>query len=309
MLIGILCGLAAGALWGLSFIVPKLVPGWGAIELTIARYLVYGGVSLVALLATDRATLFRADARFWRRAVILGSLGYTIYYACVAVAVRLAGVSLTALIIGTLPVTITLTARLVGDRTPLSRLALPILLVSGGLIAINADAFAAAGGGKAAWDVALGALSALGGLVVWNLYALWNARTLKAGGISSTAWASFVGLGAMVGSAALIPLMLVEPVEASAPPASALTFWIWVAITGIGSSWLATILWNVASQHLPVSLAGFLLVSETLFGLLYGFLLDGRLPRTLEIAAIILIVAGVATATLAYRKREGGAVA
>jgi drug/metabolite transporter (DMT)-like permease len=306
MLIGILCGLAAGALRGLSFIVPKLVPGWGAIELTIARYVVYGAVSLVALLLTERAALRRADARFWLRAVILGSLGYTIYYACVAVAVRLADVSLTTLIIGTLPVTITLTARLVGDRTPLSRLALPIVLVTGGLIAINADAFAIAGGGKAARDVALGALCALGGLVAWNLYALWNARTLKTGGISSTAWASFVGIGALGGSVGLIPLMLIEPVESSTAPAPALTFWIWVVITGIGSSWLATILWNIASKRLPVSLAGFLIVSETLFGLLYGFLLDGRAPRALEIAAIVLIVSGVAAATLAHRAREGG---
>src|SRR5262245_46580329 len=116
MLIGILCGLAAGALWGLSFVVPKLVPSWGAMELTIARYIVYGAVSLAALLITERAALRRADARFWGSAILLGSLGYTIYYACVAVAVRLAGVPLTTLIIGTLPVTITLTARFAGDR-------------------------------------------------------------------------------------------------------------------------------------------------------------------------------------------------
>ncbi len=302
MLIGILCGLAAGALWGVTFIVPKLVPGWGATEITIARFLAYGAVSLIALLATDRAALRHANARFWGRAIVLGSLGYTIYYACVVVGVRLAGVSLTTLIIGTLPVTIALTGRLAGDKTPLAHLALPVVLVSAGLIAINADAFEMAGGGRAAWDVALGALVATGGLVVWNIYALWNARVLKSAGLSSTAWASFVGIGAMIGSAALVPILLVEPATTSAAPASAATFLFWTIATGIGASWFATILWNIASKRLPVSLAGFLIVSETLFGLLYGFLLDGRAPRALEIIAIVLIVAGVAAATLAHRK-------
>lgn len=309
MLIGILCGLAAGALWGVTFIVPKLLPGWGAIEITLARFIAYGAVSLIALLLTERAMLRRADARFWGRAVLMGSLGYTLYYACVVVGVRLSGVSLATLIIGTLPVTIALTGRLAGDTTPMRRLLLPVALVGAGLIAINTDAFEMAGGGRAAWDVAFGVAFTTIGLVAWNIFALWNSRIMKESGVSSTSWASFVGIGALAGAVALIPLKEIElTVAPNVVPASAATFWFWTIATGIGASWFATILWNVASKRLPVSLAGFLIVSETLFGLLYGFLLDGRAPRLLEIAAIILIVAGVAAATLAHRPRGGGAV-
>jgi drug/metabolite transporter (DMT)-like permease len=36
-----------------------------------------------------------------------------------------------------------------------------------------------------------------------------------------------------------------------------------------------------------------MIVFETLFALLYGFVYDHRLPRPLEIAAIVLLVAGV----------------
>jgi drug/metabolite transporter (DMT)-like permease len=307
MFIGILCGLTAGALWGITFVVPKLVPGWGAIEITLARFLAYGAVSLVTLLLTERAALRQADARFWGRAILMGSLGYTLYYACVVLGVRFAGVSLPTLIIGTLPVTIALTGRLAGDTTPLRQLLLPLILVSAGLIAINADAFEMSGGGRAAWDVVLGALLTTVGLIAWNIFALWNSRIMKGAGVSSTGWASFVGIGAMIGAVTLVPLMLIESAPAIEMRASTATFLFWTIATGIGSSWFATILWNVASKRLPVSLVGFLIVSETLFGLLYGFIFDARGPRPLEIVAIVLTMAGVAAATLAHRPREGGA--
>lgn len=309
MLIGILCGLAAGALWGITFIVPKLLPGWGAIEITLMRFIACGAVSFIAIVLTERATLRRADARFWGRAILMGSLGYTLYYACVVLGVRFAGVSLPTLIIGTLPVTIALTGRLAGDTTPLRLLVLPVILVSAGLIAINADAFKLAGDGRAAWGVALGAALTTVGLIAWNIFALWNSRIMKDSGISSAGWASFVGIGSMVGAIGLVPLMLVEPATDTGAPASLSTFLFWTIATGIGSSWFATILWNVASKRLPVSLVGFLIVSETLFGLLYGFIYDQRWPRSLEIIAIVLTVAGVAAATLAHRPREGDGAA
>jgi len=52
-------------------------------------------------------------------------------------------------------------------------------------------------------------------------------------------------------------------------------------------------LWNAASRYLPLSLSGQLIVFETLFALLYGFLHEGRWPRGLEAAAIVLMLAGV----------------
>jgi drug/metabolite transporter (DMT)-like permease len=44
---------------------------------------------------------------------------------------------------------------------------------------------------------------------------------------------------------------------------------------------------------LPLTLSGQLIVFETLFALLYGFVYDARLPRPLEAAAIVLLIAGV----------------
>ncbi len=66
---------------------------------------------------------------------------------------RFALVSLPTFIIGTLPVTTALTGRLAGDTTPLRQLLPPLILVSAGLIAINADALRDVRRGRAASDV------------------------------------------------------------------------------------------------------------------------------------------------------------
>jgi hypothetical protein len=43
----------------------------------------------------------------------------------------------------------------------------------------------------------------------------------------------------------------------------------------------------------PMTLSGQLILFETLFALLYGFIYQQRLPRLLESAAIVLLIAGV----------------
>jgi drug/metabolite transporter (DMT)-like permease len=70
---------------------------------------------------------------------------------------------------------------------------------------------------------------------------------------------------------------------------------------GLGSSWLATVLWSIASQRLSASLCGQLIVSETLFALLYSFLWDGRWPHASELAAALLFVLGILASIKAHR--------
>jgi hypothetical protein len=50
----------------------------------------------------------------------------------------------------------------------------------------------------------------------------------------------------------------------------------------LGASVIGNGLWNAASRLLPLSLSGQLIVFETLFALLYGFLHDARWPLPLE---------------------------
>jgi drug/metabolite transporter (DMT)-like permease len=74
-----------------------------------------------------------------------------------------------------------------------------------------------------------------------------------------------------------------------------------VLATGAGSAWLATILWNVASQRLSASLCGQLIVSETLFALAYSFAWDGRWPAPAQWAAVVLFTLGILASIKAHR--------
>ncbi|MGH8859558.1 MAG: DMT family transporter, partial [Polaromonas sp.] len=54
MLTGIVAGLAAGALWGLVFVAPRMLQmgagGYSSVDLTAGRYAVYGLVAVLAML-------------------------------------------------------------------------------------------------------------------------------------------------------------------------------------------------------------------------------------------------------------------
>ncbi|MFP5392160.1 MAG: EamA/RhaT family transporter, partial [Gammaproteobacteria bacterium] len=63
-------------------------------------------------------------------------------------------------------------------------------------------------------------------------------------------------------------------------------------------------LWNMASRRIPVTLSGQLILFETLFALLYGFLFAQRWPRPLETAALVLLMGGVAWAVRAHVAEE-----
>jgi drug/metabolite transporter (DMT)-like permease len=75
--------------------------------------------------------------------------------------------------------------------------------------------------------------------------------------------------------------------------------WFFVGLMlaiGLFASWLGTLCWNEASQRLPTTLAGQLIVFETLSALAYAFALRGRAPEALSVVGIVLLIAGVAWA-------------
>ena len=76
-------------------------------------------------------------------------------------------------------------------------------------------------------------------------------------------------------------------------------------VCGVGRVWcavaLAPILLNGACKRLSASLCGQLIVSETLFALLYSFLWDGRWPLATEWLAALLFVLGILASIKAHR--------
>ena len=71
-------------------------------------------------------------------------------------------------------------------------------------------------------------------------------------------------------------------------------------VLGLCASWLGTMLWNKSSQKLPTSLAGQLIVFETLSALLYAFIWRGAAPSAAVIAGIAMLCVGVALGMRAF---------
>ena len=64
MLIGVLLGIAAGALWGLIYIAPLVVPEYNPVLVALSRFIAFGVISLPFL------CVFRKELKAFSRADI-----------------------------------------------------------------------------------------------------------------------------------------------------------------------------------------------------------------------------------------------
>lgn len=295
MLTGIVAGLLAGALWGLVFVAPRMVPGASPVDLACGRFVAYG---LVALVVTAlRRGRPRPDARQALAAAGLSILGFTGYYLLLVFAIRDAGTEVPSLVIGTIPLWVMLLGKPGNLRW--SALVPGLALTAAGLALMMATAQAPdAPQGPDYWR---GVLLATCSLAAWTAFALLNAAWLKKHPeVDATDWANWLGLATGAGSLVLWAVAGSE-VDALRAQPQALLFAALCLGTGFGSAWLATILWNMASQRLPASLCGQLIVSETLFALAYSFLWDGRWPSVPQATAIVLFTLGILASVKAHR--------
>lgn len=327
---GLTCAAAAGLCWGLIFLVPLLLPDYPAALLAAGRYTAFGLVACV-LAWPARSALLRLRRTDWIEAIQLSAVGNILYYSCVAAAVQLADGPLTAVIIGTLPVSIALVANASHQELPWSRLLPALGLIGAGIalvghealgLAVNPSAGTSLGAGvgqsgalTGPWRAATGAALACLAVGCWTRYAISNARWMKRHPqVSAATWTTAQGL-------MTLPLALLTWVAVAcfgtgfsiANPSTfstqALlgpqpgTFVLWMLALGLFASWLGTQLWSIASRRLSVPLMGQLIVFETLSGLGYVYLWRGQWPDVWVGLGIGLLVGGVA---LAVRSAYGG---
>ena len=307
MLVGIAFALAAGVMWGLVFVGPLLLPEYPAALQVFGRYLAFGLIA-IPLAWLDHAELKRMTRADWLEALKLAAIGNVLYYMCLASAIQRAGGPLPTMMIGTLPVVISICANLLNHerdgRLPWRRLAPCLAVVLAGLACVNQVEMRSLSSDPDAdfSRYATGALLAAGAVACWTWYPLRNANWLRDHpGRKPRAWATAQGL-------ATLPLAVIGYAA----------FWGWSAAThsafpmpfgprplafvglmlaiGLFASWLGTHCWNEASQRLPTALVGQLIVFETLSALTYAYLLRGQWPEPLTIVGVVLLLVGVAWA-------------
>ena len=284
--------------------------------LSFGRYAAFGLIAVV-IAWFSRSALRKLTPKDWWVATQLSLVGNIIYYCGIAAAVQLSGAPLTSAIIGTLPVVIALTANFSARGTTqyvaIARIAPALIFILIGLALVNFEELslikisANANDTSAYWR---GIGFAFLALAAWTWYPIRNSRWLKANPqVSSSAWATAQGL-------TTLPLALL----------GLLGFWIWLQsgqssyinfafpfgpkpelfiglmlLLGFAASWLGTLLWNRASQLLSASLAGQLIVFETLAALLYAYVLRGASPAVSTIAGIALLIFGVVLGVRAFQ--------
>lgn len=297
MIKGVLFALAACLLWGLIFIVPTFMTDFDAFEIALGRHFVFGSVSTL-FLAVSFNTFKRYPFKIWKTALYFSLIANIVYYSCVVLGVNCASPSLTALILGMSPIVISFYGNWLEQDCHYRDLAIPAILIFLGLFFVNIPALQQEGTEEKPlyW---VGALAACISLVAWSWFVVKNARFLKNNPeVAPAEWSTLMGTSTFTW--VLLLGTLYESWQGgdhwqqfTTPSLELKSFVIGCLVLGVVCSWIGSYLWNNASMRLPVSFAGELTIFETIFGLIFFYCLEQKLPSALEAIGVTLMLSAV----------------
>ncbi|WP_354565129.1 DMT family transporter [Herbaspirillum seropedicae] len=302
---GILYSALAGAAWGLVFLAPELTRSFSPWQLTAGRYLAYGLFAGLLIAPRLRRLLPHLGRDEWRALVWLSLLGNVVYYVFLASAVQLGGMAMTSLVIGFLPVAVSIIGSRGEGAVPLRKLAPSLALGLAGIACVAWQSLSVSAAGQAR-DGVIGFFCALAALISWTTYAVGNSRWLaRLHHISAHDWNLLIGV--VTGLLSLFVAVPAFTVMLQPHPGHDWLHFVAVSAgVAICASLFGNACWNKASRLLPLTMIGQMILFETLFALLYGFLWEQRWPTLLEIAAMVLVTASVLLCVSAHRIDEGG---
>ncbi|MDQ8028867.1 MAG: DMT family transporter [Brevundimonas sp.] len=299
-LVGVGCGLGAGAMWGLVFLAPKFAPDASPMLMSAGRYLAYGllAAALLAPRWTKVAPLL--DWKAWRALAWLSLAGNIVYYLFLVVSIHFAGVAASALIVGMVPVVVAVWGLKDRDAPPLRKVGPPILLAALAVGLIGWESLSREAMHRDVGQVLLGLGCGLAALISWSAYAIGNSRWMaRLPQVSAHDWSLLTGV--VTGGFALL---LAVPAIAEANGQTG-DQWARLAAASMGVAILASIVgnafWNRASRLLPLSMLGQMIVFETLFAFAYGYLWESRGPTVIEVVAMVMMVVSVLWCVRAHR--------
>lgn len=302
--LGVFYGMLAGALWGGIFLAPKLIPaGFTPLQLSSARYLTYGVIALILIGPKMRRISAHFGRAEWGALIWLSLIGNLIYYVFISTAVQLSGVAFTSIIIGFLPVAVTIIGSRDHGAVSLKRLWPSLLFGAIGIVGISWQSLTESGTSLDTSKL-IGLAAAIGALASWTAFAVGNARWLtKLHHVSADEWNLMTGV--VTGGLALI---LAIPAFALGGSSHAQSEWLQFTLVAMALGFSASILgnafWNRMSRLLPLTMVGQMILFETLFALLYGFLWEQRGPTVIESVAIVSVVVSVLLCMQAHRPEK-----
>ncbi len=293
---GITAGLLAGVLWGMLFIIPLLLNKFTPLQITFGRFFFFGLIGLLNFSGVKR--LIRTlSAREIFKIILLSATGFWLYTLVLFIGIQQTNGVVSSLIIGILPFTLVLFGRPKCNFYLLSGLCLILmgifsLLVLPLFFTININLL---------FHVKItGILMLIIALIMWTWFGITNANFMeKHQEINAMDYSSLMGL---------ISFIVMLPVFSYLNGFSNLwhnvdlgKFIIWSVVLGLGTSWLASIFWTHSAKNSPTSIVGALIISETIFGLIYSFIFEQRYPCVNEMLAILFLITGVFTVIYSQR--------
>lgn len=294
---GTLFALAACLIWGLIFVIPQWMEGFSPFEIVFGRYFFYGMLSFSLFLYGFFRKNFQELFPFFPKALRLSFASTFGYYICAVLSMRFCSPAVCALVLGIAPITIAFYANMKQKEVNFTTLLAPSVFVILGLVLINIPHLSLT---DHPGNYLLGLLLALGALIGWTWYVIVNAHFLKTRqDISPGDWSTLLGVATFVWwilFGVVGYFFFGDTLDARKYfnlRASGIQFWLGTAFLGLVCSWLGAFLWNRASVYLPVTLAGQIMIFETIFGVSFLYLLKRTLPDPLEGLGIAVLLFGV----------------
>ncbi len=309
MLIGILLALSACFMWGLIFVIPQLLVNFNPIELVLGRYFCFGLISLLFLLVQGLKKWHLFTWKIWLKAIFYALIVNILYYPALILGLRYSSASVIALILGISPITLSVYGNWQQKDCTFKQLIVPSCLIAMGLLlVINIPALKIETS-HSIGEYLFGLLCGVFSLTAWNWYVVANAKFLKQHpNFPSSDWATLIGVATLLWVIVLGGLFIllqtsIEPLKKYLTWGDELKgFLLGILILGLVCSWLGSYLWNQATKCLPISLAGQLTIFETIFGLIFIYFIEQRLPVFMELSGIIVILSGVMMSLYIFRK-------
>lgn len=307
MLLGSVYVLISCLVWGLIFVVPLFMGDFSPIEISLGRYFFYGLISWFVIACKGFKPLRNLNWKIAKKAIIFSLMVNIFYYVMLVLSLRYSDPAVVTLILGLTPISVAFYGNWRQPQYRLSSLIWPSVVIGIGLFLVNINAFEWQGTDNLLIYI-MGIVSAFVALGVWTWFVESNAKFLKENpDLPASDWTT------LVGASTLLWVILLGGLTAfyTGPSAFADKFFVWsdelqsfligCLVLGVVCAWIGHLFWNFASSRLHMSMAGQLMIFETIFGLIYVFLVEDRLPQAWELSGMILMLLGV-TASLMLLK-------
>ncbi len=306
ILIGVAAALFAAFVWALNFVVPFVIGDYSIFDFALFRFVISGALGFCFL-------VFRWDmvrslkSGDWLMAFWLGFIGYVGYFLTVVGAAIFAGPVIAPAFLGLVPVVLAIAGNLRQRSVSWPALSLPLALTATGLILANISVLDPASmmPGR---SLLLGIPLAIAAVSLWTWFGLLNQSALaRRPGMDAGVWTALIMGGGGLEMLAFVPVGLAIGVfripqlglgwNVAAP------LYFWGTALAILASVGGALAWTIAAQRLPVALSAQLIVSETVFGTIFGLATHGRWPTLTETSGMTVLIMGVVMAIRAFHGR------